>query len=104
MLAEAFDRALLDAMTKPPVDDGKPNGPYAHAYLGRHKLSKAKPYRRGKNRCLYCGAPLSADDGPVDEDRHLSPRERMIKVIYQPSPLLAYLKRKAPCSQVSASV
>ena len=30
---------------------------FAHTYLGRHRRFTGRPYRRGKGRCSYCGAP-----------------------------------------------
>lgn len=86
---------LVNVMTKPPVNDHKRDGHYAHCYLGRHAQFVGRKYRRGKNRCLECGAFLTAGDGPPDPDRHLSPRERIAKELFRPSPLLAYLTRKA---------
>ena len=92
---KSYDTMLANVMTKPPVDDGKPDGHYAHAYLGRHAKFEGRKYRRGKNRCLECGAQNTAQDGPVDCDRQLSPRERIVKAMCRPSPLLAWLKKKA---------
>ena len=35
-----------------------------HVLEGKHKSFKGRPYRRGKNRCWYCGAPNDAPDNP----------------------------------------
>ena len=90
-----YAQIMADVLMKPPVDDGKPDGYYAHAYLGRHAQFSGRQYRRGKNRCVECGAKTTTRDGPPDPDRHLSARERIVKNMIQPSPLLAWLKRKA---------
>lgn len=39
---------------------------YLHR-LGRHGSFLGRPYRRGKTRCAFCGAPLDATDleGPM---------------------------------------
>jgi len=35
---------------------------YKHNIDGKHGAFTGRPYRRGKNRCKFCGAPLTAGD------------------------------------------
>jgi len=37
---------------------------FMHYFKGQHARYHGRPYRRGKNRCLWCGAPLDAPDDP----------------------------------------
>lgn len=37
---------------------------FEHFILGKHRGWTGRRYRRGKNRCHYCGAPLTAPDNP----------------------------------------
>ena len=41
---------------------------YHGSVLGRHGDFAGRKYRRGKNRCYYCGAPLTAKDRTPVED------------------------------------
>lgn len=33
-------------------------------FLGKHRAWHGRPYRRGKTRCGYCGAPIDSADDP----------------------------------------
>ena len=50
-------------ITKKAWDAAADNSPAAH-FVGRHRGWHGRPYRRGKNRCAYCGAPIDAPDDP----------------------------------------
>ena len=93
MTGQQFDTIMIDAFTKPPKDDGDPNGWYAHDYLGRHAKFQGRKYRRGATRCRHCGARMEAPDGQPDSDRHLTMRQRIAKNLNAPNLLLKYMRR-----------
>ena len=33
---------------------------FQHLLMGKHRGFTGRPYRRGKTRCAWCGAPLAA--------------------------------------------
>lgn len=37
---------------------------FMHYFMGKHQGWSGRPYRRGVNRCHYCGAPSDAPDNP----------------------------------------
>jgi len=37
---------------------------FMHYFRGKHAGWHGRPYRRGINRCHWCGAPLNAPDDP----------------------------------------
>jgi len=40
--------------------------------LGKHGGWEGRPYRRGKNRCLFCGSPDNAKHGPSIIEKELN--------------------------------
>jgi len=50
-------------------------------------------YRRGKNRCSYCGAKIGKRELVRD-----SPREQLVDSIYYTSPMFDMLKKKGKVS------
>jgi len=92
---EEFNRLFREVWNSPPSNDGDPNGAYAHRHLGRHNGffgSLTRPYRRGKARCLYCGAPMSWPDGLPDPHRFMTNRERLIESFFTPHPFWKHVK------------
>ncbi len=56
----------------------------------RHPLTfPYRRYKRGKNRCIYCGAKLG-----IIKCVYESPRDMLIASIFEPNPLMKLLKRK----------
>ena len=51
-----IDRATLEA------DDF-----FMHEFNGKHKDFNGRPYRRGKNRCHYCGAILIENEKAISQ-------------------------------------
>ena len=88
-----FNDMVKRAFCDPPINDGDANGYYAHAYLGRHAKFTGRKYRRGRTRCLRCGATMTAEDGPSDPDRFLSHTQRLKKNLNAQNAFLKYLKR-----------
>lgn len=39
---------------------------FQHLLMGKHRGFTGRPYRRGKSRCSWCGAPLDATSIPVE--------------------------------------
>ena len=46
------------------IDPDIPMSEMDQHWFGKHRGWHGRPYRRGKNRCLYCGAPLTAPNDP----------------------------------------
>ena len=39
---------------------------FQHLLMGKHRAFTGRPYRRGKTRCQWCGAPQNATSVPVE--------------------------------------
>jgi len=46
------------------IDKNLPMSEFDKHFLGKHKGWYGRPYRRGKNRCKFCGSPINASDNP----------------------------------------
>ena len=44
---------------------------FQHLLMGKHRGFTGRHYRRGKTRCLWCGAPQNATSIPVEIPTHL---------------------------------
>ena len=53
---------------------------FQHFYNGKHMGYSGRAYRRGKNRCKFCGAP---NDAPDAKDWVLRQREYMMADIFK---------------------
>lgn len=69
-----FNRGILTA------DEG-----FAHFIEGKHRGWSGRRYRRGKNRCHYCGAPLNAPDDPNWlKDRIAAAQDKAFESVFLP--------------------
>ena len=62
---------------------------------GQHRDFRGRPYRRGKQRCRYCGARLPANE-VLDPIPYRTNKEGLIHSLSRPSWLARWLKSDAP--------
>lgn len=87
---QSFDALLTHSLTRPYDWESE----WGLHERGKHRSFKGRPYRRGKNRCGYCGAFLSIESVIEKPPPYKNAREQIAHNMMATNPLLNWLKGK----------